>query len=192
MTKVPTGLAVYPDATLTAALEWTPSKTTWTNYIKDVSPAFFSKVDIAIAGQSDAQKEPAKTMNAWWTTNQQKIKDAGFTGDQLKVSSWAMIVDITFAQTAPKFYSAVQTGTSVEGKNTAPFVFGKGCTVNAQAAGTYCLPEDANSNSLVGVCKAWGAMCTLQAGCTAIANCVSNGGGGGVAANMCSLATAFT
>lgn len=46
-------------------------------------------------------------MNAWYTTNSNAIKGAGFTGDQLKVSSWAMVVDINFAKTAPKMYSAV-------------------------------------------------------------------------------------
>ena len=113
MTTVPAGLAAYPDVTPTFNLSWAPSATNWTNYVKDITPAFFATVNVAVAGQSDAQKEPAKTMNAWWTTNQQKIKDAGFSGDTLKVSSWAMIVDIEFSKTAPKFYSAVGFGKSV-------------------------------------------------------------------------------
>jgi hypothetical protein len=116
--------------TPTFNLSWAPSATNWTNYVKDITPAFLATVNVAVVGQSDAQKEPAKTMNAWWTTNQQKIKDAGFAGDTLKVSSWAMIVDIEFSKYAPKFYSAVGSGKSVESLASS-FTIGKGCTTAA-------------------------------------------------------------
>ena len=111
-TTIPAGLTAYPDMSATAQLQWTPSKTNWTNYVAGVNPAFLSSVNVTLVGQKDGTKEPAKTMNAWYTTNATAIKGAGFTGDQLKVSSWAMVVDITFAKTAPKMYSAVQYGAS--------------------------------------------------------------------------------
>lgn len=169
MTTVPAGLAAYPDVTPTFALSWAPTATNWTNFAKDISPAFLASVNVAVVGQSDAQKEPAKTMNAWWTTNQQKIKDAGFAGDTLKVSSWAMIVDIEFSKTAPKFYSAVGSGKSVEGVASS-FVNGKGCTATAIASGEFCLPENATTHSLYGVCNRWSSMC-LDTTCALIDNC---------------------
>lgn len=184
MTTVPAGLAAYPDVTPTFALSWAPSATNWTNYVKDVTPAFLATVNVAVVGQSDAQKEPAKTMNAWWTTNQQKIKDAGFAGDNLKVSSWAMIVDIEFQKTAPKFYSAVGSGKSVEGKKqvaaaagppavtAVPATIGTGCTANNIAAGEFCLPENANTNALFGVCTKFFAMCN-SASCAAATDCTA-------------------
>lgn len=198
MTTVPAGLAAYPDATPTANLAWAPSATTWTNYVKDVNPAFFAKVDVAVVGQSDAQKEPAKTMNAWWTTNQQKIKDAGFAGDALKVSSWAMIVDIEFAKTAPKFYSAVAHGNSIAGNKKADgWKTGTGCTASAIAAGHFCLPENANTNALFGVCTKWEAMC-LAATCAndADTNCkLADGSTNSATANLvdkCAVFANFT
>lgn len=175
MTTVPAGLAAYPDATPTAQLAWTPSKTNWTNYAKDVNPAFLAGVNVSLVGQSDAQKEPAKTMNAWYTTNAEKIKAAGFTGDQLKVSSWAMLVDINFAKTAPKMYSAVQSGAlanglvnDTNGASTAVTGSNGGfCTSTAVTNGgvEFCLTEDATTNSLPGVCGAWDATCKTSAGC---------------------------
>lgn len=193
MTTVPAGLAAYPDTTPTANLAWTPSATTWTNFVKDVTPAFFASVNVAVAGQSDAQKEPAKTMNAWWTTNQQKIKDAGFAGDNLKVSSWAMIVDIEFRKDAPKFYSAVGFGKSVEGDNTASFSAGTGCTTTAFPVVEYCLPENANTNTLFGVCSRWADQCTASAACAAATDCKKYDGTASTAvSDVCATFTAFT
>jgi hypothetical protein len=44
------GLSEYPDVTLNYALSWAPSATNWTNYVKDINPAFLAKVNIAVAG----------------------------------------------------------------------------------------------------------------------------------------------
>ena len=53
-----------------------------------------------------------------------------------------MVVDITFKDLAPAFYSAVQYGDSVAAKTTATGVAaGEGCVANADiAANSYCLP----------------------------------------------------
>lgn len=72
-----------------------------------------------------------------------------------------MVVDITFKDLAPAFYSAVQYGDSVAAKIPATGVAaGEGCVATADiAAKSYCLPEDANTNGLAGVCKTWELMC---------------------------------
>jgi hypothetical protein len=81
MTKIPAGLAQYPDVTPTPNLAWTPTKQSWTNYVKDINPAFLESVNISVLGQSDGQKEPAKTMNAWWSTNRKTLDDNKISGD---------------------------------------------------------------------------------------------------------------
>lgn len=112
MSRIEPGLAAFPNVILKPNYIWTPSKANWTNYVQDVNPAFLSSVAISCVGQPDNSKEPAKTMSGWYTKNKDAITIAGFTGDELKVSSWAMVVDITFAKSAPKMYSAVQSGTA--------------------------------------------------------------------------------
>jgi len=81
--KIPAGLAQYPDVTPTPNLAWTPTKTSWTNYVKDINPAFLESVNISVLGSYDpkeiltniedfwflspyTRKEPAGTMNIWW------------------------------------------------------------------------------------------------------------------------------
>jgi len=70
-----------------------------------------------------------------------------------------MVVDVTFAKTAPKMYSAVGYATQTKG-HWQTFVHGEGCTGTEQPADKYCLPEDANTNALFGVCKEWQCTCT--------------------------------
>jgi hypothetical protein len=73
------------------------SVSTWTSSTSTFASAtttWIDKVEVRLVGQPDAAKEPAKTMNTWATTNAAAITAAGLT-DQLKVSSWAIIVDVT-------------------------------------------------------------------------------------------------
>jgi hypothetical protein len=119
---------------------------------------WFAKVAISLQGDEDVSSDPAKTMNTWWYNNYNKIQASGAfaTNKEIyKVSSWAIVIDITFKDTAPAFYSAVQTVTSVAGKNTGTIAVNVGCTANDFPAATYCLPEDATTNALAGVCKIW-------------------------------------
>jgi hypothetical protein len=63
------------------------------------------KVEVFLVGQPDAAKEPAKTMNTWATTNATAITAAGLTAE-LKVSSWAILVDVTTKASASAGASA--------------------------------------------------------------------------------------
>lgn len=68
-----------------------------------------------------------------------------------------MVVDITFAKTAPKMYSAVQTGTSsaVTAVPTSPAVIANGAFCSnsiTNPSKNFCLPENANTNGLMGAC----------------------------------------
>jgi hypothetical protein len=92
--KIPAGLSAYPaDVTTKEFLSvstWTSSTSTFAS----ATTTWIDKVEVRLVGQPDAAKEPAKTMNTWATTNAAAITAAGLT-DQLKVSSWAIIVDVT-------------------------------------------------------------------------------------------------
>lgn len=51
-------------------MSWTPSKVSWTNFVDGVNPVFIKSVEVSLQGQADKQKEPYKTMDAWYQFNQ--------------------------------------------------------------------------------------------------------------------------
>jgi len=72
----------------------TPSAWTSTNSnFASQTTTWISSVKVALVGQSDSAKEPAKTMNSWYSTNTSAITANSLT-TELKVSSWALIVDV--------------------------------------------------------------------------------------------------
>jgi hypothetical protein len=82
------------------------------------------------------------------------------------VSSWCMIVDIDFRADAPAFSGPVQVGSNTHAAITGTIAEGEGCVQTADIpANDYCLPDDANTNSLAGVCETWNYQCQNAAGC---------------------------
>ena len=77
-------------ATTTARIEWTGSGTGTNAFSTGRS------VKVYLVGQSDANKEPTKTINAWWAANSAAITAASLQ-KSLQVSSWAIVVDIEWA-----------------------------------------------------------------------------------------------
>ena len=77
--KIPAGLTSFTtDVTLKNLLELK----TWsaTNYnFSGLSSTWVESVTVSLVGQADASKEPAKTMNTWYTTNQTAISGQSLT-----------------------------------------------------------------------------------------------------------------
>ena len=108
-TKIPTGPTSFTtDVTLKNLLElktWSATNSNFTG----LSSMWVESVTVSLVGQADASKEPAKTMNTWYTTNQTAIAGQSLT-DKLKVSSWAIIVDVkTKASTAGATKESIYT-----------------------------------------------------------------------------------
>ena len=92
--KIPAGLTAFTtDVTfkpLISVSTWTATNSSFASQLT----TWVDKVEVTLVGQPDAAKEPAKTMNTWATTNATAITAAGLTVE-LKVSSWAILVDVT-------------------------------------------------------------------------------------------------
>ena len=73
-----------------ARIEWAGSGTGSNAFLTGRS------VKVYLVGQSDANKEPTKAINAWWAANSAAITTATLQ-KSLQVSSWAIVVDIEWA-----------------------------------------------------------------------------------------------
>ena len=72
---IPAGLATFStDVTLKSIISVSSWTATNSNFASQ-TPTYVEKVEVSLVGQSDAAKEPAKTMNAWATTHATVIKD---------------------------------------------------------------------------------------------------------------------
>ena len=94
---IPAGPTTYSlDSSVTSLTYTVETPSTWTstnsNFASQTT-TWISSVKVALVGQSDSAKEPAKTMNSWYSTNTSAITANSLT-TELKVSSWALIVDV--------------------------------------------------------------------------------------------------
>ena len=92
--KIPAGLTAFTtDVTfkpLISVSTWTATNSSFASQLT----TWVDKVEVTLVGQPDAAKEPAKTMNTWATTNATAISGQSLAAE-LKVSSWAIVVDVT-------------------------------------------------------------------------------------------------
>ena len=144
--------------TTTTAAKIPAGPTTWSSDVKPVAwlatgtwtatnssfaaqtTTWIDKVEVFLVGQPDAAKEPAKTMNTWATTHAAAITAAGLT-DVLKVSSWAILVDVTTKAGANVGVLAKDLYNQAIAKNGAtcldtPTVSANAPDANAPAVGT--------------------------------------------------------
>ena len=75
-----------------------PSTFSWTNASASSSFTLLSGVTVTLVGQSDILKEPYKAMSDWQAANKYSIVGFDLTVP-LKVSSWTIVVDLTFKDT---------------------------------------------------------------------------------------------
>ena len=72
-TKIPAAPATFTTdvafKSFISVSTWTAANSTFTNQLTN----WIEKVDVTLVGQPDANKEPAKTMNTWATTNASAI-----------------------------------------------------------------------------------------------------------------------
>ena len=142
--------------TTTAAAKIPAGPTTWTSDVKPVAflatgtwtatnssfasqtTTWVDKVEVFLVGQPDAAKEPAKTMNTWATTHATAITAAGLTSE-LKVSSWAILVDVTTkagANAADTALSLYNQAIYRDSTSTCFNTIAAGSNANAPALGT--------------------------------------------------------
>lgn len=77
--KIPTGPTSFStDVTLKTLLELKTWSATNSNF-SGLSSTWVESVTVSLVGQADASKEPAKTMNTWYTTNQTAISGQTLT-----------------------------------------------------------------------------------------------------------------
>jgi hypothetical protein len=94
---IPAGPTTYAlDSSVTSLTYTVETPSAWTstnsNFTSQTT-TWITSVKVALVGQSDSAKEPAKTMNSWYSTNTSAITANSLT-TELKVSSWALIVDV--------------------------------------------------------------------------------------------------
>jgi imidazolonepropionase-like amidohydrolase len=92
--KIPAGPTTWSSDVKPVAFLATGTWTATNSSFASQTTQWIDKVEVFLVGQSDAAKEPAKTMNTWATTHATAITAAGLTAE-LKVSSWAILVDVT-------------------------------------------------------------------------------------------------
>jgi hypothetical protein len=92
--KIPAGPSTWTSDVKPVAFLATGTWTATNSNFASQTTTWVDKVEVFLVGQPDAAKEPAKTMNTWATTNATAITAAGLTAE-LKVSSWAILVDVT-------------------------------------------------------------------------------------------------
>ena len=128
---IPAGPATYSlDASVTSLTYTVETPSAWTttnSNFSSQSPTWITSVKVALVGQSDSAKEPAKTMNSWYSTNTSAITANSLT-TELKVSSWALIVDV-----ATKALTANATALSAYNQATNKDANGN-CLQNAAGA----------------------------------------------------------
>ena len=77
--KIPTGPTSFStDVTLKTLLELKTWSATNSNFA-GLASTWVDSVTVSLVGQADASKEPAKTMNTWYTTNQTAITGQSLT-----------------------------------------------------------------------------------------------------------------
>jgi hypothetical protein len=77
--KIPTGPTSFTtDVTLKTLVELKTWSATNANFPASTS-TWVDSVTVSLVGQADASKEPAKTMNTWYTTNQTAITGQSLT-----------------------------------------------------------------------------------------------------------------
>ncbi len=136
----------------TAAAKIPAGPTSWTSDVKPVAflatgtwsatnssfasqtTTWVDKVEVFLVGQPDAAKEPAKTMNTWATTNATAITAALLTAE-LKVSSWAILVDVTTKASAAGSATATSPA-ALDFYNQAIYRDSTSTCFNTIAAGT--------------------------------------------------------
>lgn len=85
------------DVTLKAVLTsptWTATNSSFNIGSVVGTTTWIDKVTVSLVGQPDSSKNPAKEVSTWLTDNASAISSASLTGE-LKVSSWAVVVDVT-------------------------------------------------------------------------------------------------
>jgi len=92
--KIPAGPTTWSSDVKPVAWLATGTWTATNSNFASQTTQWIDKVEVFLVGQPDAAKEPAKTMNTWATTNATAITATGLTAE-LKVSSWAILVDVT-------------------------------------------------------------------------------------------------
>ena len=92
--KIPAGPTSWSSDVKPVAFLATGTWTATNSSFASQTTTWVDKVEVFLVGQPDAAKEPAKTMNTWATTHATAITAAGLTAE-LKVSSWAILVDVT-------------------------------------------------------------------------------------------------
>jgi len=92
--KIPAGPTTWSSDVKPVAFLATGTWTATNSNFASQATTWVDKVEVFLVGQADAAKEPAKTMNTWATTNATAITAAGLTAE-LKVSSWAILVDVS-------------------------------------------------------------------------------------------------
>jgi hypothetical protein len=77
--KIPAGPTSFStDVTLKSLVTLKDWKAESSTFLSQTS-SWVSEVTVSLVGQADASKEPAKTMNTWYTTNQTAITGQSLT-----------------------------------------------------------------------------------------------------------------
>ena len=160
-TKIPAAPATFTtDVALKSFISvstWTATNSSFTNQLTN----WIEKVDVTLVGQPDANKEPAKTMNTWATTNASAISSQNLT-NELKVSSWAIVVDVTtksvttynqaiYRDSSDNCFNTIDAGTALTPANAnAPAIGTAGDTWAIQiSTGSTYLPAAIRSGNYV-------------------------------------------
>lgn len=104
-------------ATTAARIEWTGTSTAANSFVTARS------VKVFLVGQSDANKEPTKAINAWWAANSSAITAASLQ-KSLQVSSWAIVVDIEWATDLKTVAAAPNATHTVTATSASPYKSG--------------------------------------------------------------------
>ena len=128
---IPAGLTAWTtDATTLKYTIETPAYSATNSNFASQTSSWVSKVTVALVGQADAQKEPAKTMNSWYTTHTTAISGQSLASE-LKVSSWAVVVDVA-TKVGNTYSQAIEQNAAGACLNSAAQLAG-GATVTAGA-----------------------------------------------------------
>ena len=138
--KIPAGPTTWSSDVKPVAFLATGTWTATNSSFASQTTTWIDKVEVFLVGQSDAAKEPAKTMNTWAATHTTAISAAGLAAE-LKVSSWAILVDVTTKAGANVGVLAKDLYNQAIAKNGAtcldtPTVSANAPDANAPAVGT--------------------------------------------------------
>jgi hypothetical protein len=109
--KIPAGPSSWTSEVKPVAFLATGTWTATNSNFAAQTTTWVDKVEVFLVGQPDAAKEPAKTMNTWATTHATAITAAGLTAE-LKVSSWAILVDVSTKASASNTATATTPAAS--------------------------------------------------------------------------------